>query len=157
MRIQQIVTTIHCDPCLIEDTETQASDTFTVAIDAGPRQRSKARTIDVCDQHKAQLLELLRITRGGQTRSSDLSAVAGRVVECPLCSISITNRNLADHLVGNRHNLPDIEHPTQCPDCEFVHDRPQAMGIHRLRAHGYSKAEDIVARAIQNPKVKSHA
>lgn len=47
--------------------------------------------------------------------------------------------------------MADVEETAvlRCPDCNRVFERPQALGAHRARAHGYRKSARKNARKVQ--------
>jgi endogenous inhibitor of DNA gyrase (YacG/DUF329 family) len=143
-RFQTVVTTMTCD---MHEDDTEATETFVVALDAGTRLRSLPRVVDVCEDHAAQLRELeTAVRRKGVTVNA--TATVAATVPCAVCGKDVTRSNAVAHLVS-AHNVPRIPQPAQCPDCGKAVDNPNGMTLHRKANHGYDILAEYAAAAAK--------
>lgn len=154
-RIQTVVTTMTCDMC---GNDAEATDTFTVAVDEGTRQRSLPRTVDLCGDHATQLRELTATVRrkGVTVPATDTQPqlpLTTSMVTCPVCGKDVTRNNLISHIV-NTHNVPRVLQPPTCPDCGKAVDNTNGMVLHRKMIHDYDSLAEYVAAAAKPPKRK---
>jgi hypothetical protein len=142
-RVQTIVTAVTCDMCGAEGMET-----FTIVIDAGVRQLSKPRVVDVCAACAEPIRSLqLDIRRVGVVTSAD--PANHRSTACPLCARDFPRSNVYVHL-RDVHGLKPPKQPRKCPDCDVEAGN---MVRHRAAAHAY----DLVAAYMEGAPKASKA
>lgn len=141
MRESYVVTDIWCD--MHEGDRESATTTFTITMDEGKTHRSKPRVVDVCEVHAKPFRETLTFLRrlphsdvssneegGDNTRGS-----RPRDVTCP-CGSVVGRPSFPAHCVAVHHVKP-LTQPKKCPDCDYRHDEPHSMVLHRSGRHGY--------------------
>lgn len=109
---KEILRRIWCDKCL-PDTQTEAEE-ISITIDGD------ARMVDLCKQHRVELVEPLHdlIVEHGQP----IARKTKKTAHAPAPAV----RGVSGSFV--------------CPTCSKEFDTAQGAGAHRSRAHGYRAA-----------------
>lgn len=162
--MKQIIVLAKCDPCLAEEIETPGTRTVIASLGGEPKE------FDVCDRHDKEIVEpfaeILRafgVKVGKPPRKMATQptwtptkgtgppvAAEGSVIEydergyvkCPACSHHYSRGTVVSHI--ERVEGVVIERPMSCPSCDASYDTPQAIAVHRGKAHGHSAIEAAV-------------
>jgi hypothetical protein len=135
-----------CDVHLAQGLDTEGETWEVLVRKAGSR--AQMREVDLCGECSASLEAVAAFaaehgrTQAGpraRTAAAALTVTPTGKVACTVegCTSMVSAGNLPRHLRdvhGQRQAAPDV-YP--CPDCAQMFARPQGLGAHRYRAHGY--------------------
>jgi hypothetical protein len=148
--VREVSIHIYCDPCFANaDTRVEVDENAAVRI--GIADTPEAR-LDFCPDHRAELLTpLLQLLDAKGVRDDEPTqaepSVGQRDWTCPLCTRSMRRSSALGHVWGTHRSGETRDLPTRCPDCDYKSDRPQAVGAHRVRVHGWDPLSEALTGA----------
>lgn len=131
--MREVVIQSWCDECLAEGKHTPAEP-----IDITWRNRDVS--LDLCDTHAAPFHELDRlITEHGHTRKPKPVKNKKPAQPAPTPAVQHTPAGTPSSSTQESTDFVDDDGNYRCPDCDRTFDRPQSLGAHRYRHHGYRR------------------